>query len=77
MTAKKLAEKEARKILLQLPKTNKKESFITVLPYKKTSTISTKAVELITNIKMVPEEKGSEIAQTRTRKIVLPARYKI
>ena len=47
-----------------------------VLPYKKTSTSSTKSVTFAKHIEVVTEGEGSKMVGTRTRRINLPARFK-
>jgi DDE superfamily endonuclease len=74
--AEKLAEKEAQKSQSQLPKKNGKKAVSIVPLPKKTSDNSAKAGESIGKIVAVVEEEESESAQTRTRKIHLPVRFK-
>ena len=48
-----------------------------VLLYKKTSNYYTKVVTFVEEGNIVIEGEGSETAQTQTRKINLPIRYKL
>ena len=73
MAADKLAQREAKKRQVELLKKDRKKSLIVVLPYKKTSNYSIEVVIFVEKVNIVIEEKGSERAQTRTRKINLPA----
>ena len=70
--ADKLAQREAKKRQLELPKKGRKKSLIVVLLYKKTSNYSTKVVTFVEEGNIVIEGEGSETAQTQTRKINLP-----
>ena len=70
--AKKLATKEAKKKQSELLKRNKKKSLIVVLPYKKASDRSIKAVVLAEKVNVVVEGERPKITQIRTRKINLP-----
>ena len=74
--AEKEAAKEAQKKQLKLPKKNGKKSLIIVLPYKKTSNSSMKVVSFAKEVEVVGEVEGSKMAETRTRKIKLPERFK-
>ena len=70
--ADKLAQREAKKRQLELPKKGRKKSLIVVLLYKKTSNYYTKVVTFVEEGNIVIEGEGSETAQTQTRKINLP-----
>jgi hypothetical protein len=47
-----------------------------VLSYKKTSNSLAKAVTFAADVEVISEREGSEMTQTRTRTINLPARFK-
>ncbi len=74
--ADKLAAKEAIKTQPRVAKRNEKKSLIVVLPYKKASIGSTKAVTFAEHVEVVTEGEGSKIVATRTRTIHLPQRFK-
>jgi hypothetical protein len=74
--ADKLAEKVAKKKQLGLLNKDGKRSFIVVLSYKKTSNNLAKAVTFAVDVEVISEREGSEMTQTRTQTINLPARFK-
>ena len=74
--AEKQAAKEAKKNQPKLLKTNKKQSLIVKLPYKKASNSSNKVVRFVEDMEVVAEVERVHLGQTCTRSIILPARYK-
>ena len=71
-----IAVKEAQKKQSEVLKKNEKKSLVVILSYKKASSSSAKAVTFAKQVEVVLEEKGSEITETRTRKINLPQRFR-
>ena len=74
--AEKQAAKEAKKDQPKLLKTNKKQSLIVKLPYKKASNSSNKVVRFVEDIEVVAEVEKVYLGQTCTWSIILPTRYK-
>ena len=76
MKAQKEAEKEARKLQQEQSKLSKKKSLIVVLHYKSASKVVPKSVRFVDVQEVELEKEGYQMAETRTRKISLPQRYK-
>ena len=71
-----MAIKQAIKSQPKVVKEKEQKSLTTVLPYKKASSSSTKAVTFAEHVEVVTEEEGPKIVAIRTCKIYLPQRFK-
>ena len=71
-----MAAKQAVKSQPKVVKEKEQKSLTTVLPYKKASSSSMKAVTFAEHVEVVTEEEGPKIVTIRTRKISLPQRFK-